>query len=581
MSGTGIAASAARIAVSGGGIAVAGSVPASQSAPQHGSVRHPADPSSEATRRVADRPPAGGGTGGSAGAWIVGRRALLAVAGGLALYGGHPPLDQGWLGVVAVAPLLALARDVGTGPRPGRAGFGWGVVAGLAFFLPLLTWIARFGVVAWVLLGLVEALFVAAFVAVMALWGPRRWRPLAAVVFWVAAEAARSRVPLGGFPWGLLGYTQHGGGLFLPAARTLGVLGVGALLAALAACGEEFLARRPWEGRWLRAIGPGLGAAGVLGVAAVLGVAVPAPAPTGETVDIAAVQGNDIELPPVADRSDLGRVQDVAARMLAAAERLLDDDRPPPEVLVWPENALDADPREVPELAETVAEAQELAGGATLLAGTLLDGPRPGTFRNAIVQYTPDGTVADVYDKRVLVPFGEYVPWRSLLGGLPPLQAIPSDGVPGSGAKVFEIGGAPIGPVTCYESLFPGLVRDQVRAGAQVLVVSTNNASFGRTPASRQHLAFTQLRTVETGRWALHAGISGISAVVAPDGSVSQRTELFTQAVVRADLPLVDGSTPYLRFGDVVGVGSRLLAALAAAWLAVDRRRVRRRWQSS
>lgn len=97
-----------------------------------------------------------------------------------------------------------------------------------------------------------------------------------------------------------------------------------------------------------------------------------------------------------------------------------------------------------------------------------------------------------MYVKRVLVPFGEYVPWRGQPGRLPPLQAIPRDGISGPGPQVFNIDGVPVGPVTCYESIFPGLVRDQVRAGAQVLVVSTNTASFGRTPASRQHLAFSQ-----------------------------------------------------------------------------------------
>lgn len=495
------------------------------------------------------------------------RRPLLAATGGVLLFAAHPPLDLGWIGAVALVPLLALVRDVNASPRPVRAALVWGLLAGMVFFLPLLTWVARFGTAAWLLLALVEATFVAGALALVAAWGDRPWRGAVAVVAWVGAEALRSQVPLGGFPWGVLGYSQHGGGVFLPSARVVGVLGVSALLVAVAVCVEEMLARRPWRTgwRWLRAP---VGALAVLAaLTAVLGV--PAPPATGKRIDIAAVQGNDVELPPVVDRTDTDRVQDVAQRMLSTTRRLGEAAEGPPEVTVWPENALDADPRQLPELAAIVTEAQRLLDGGTLIAGTLLDGSRPATFRNAMVQYGPGGTIADVYVKRALVPFGEYVPWRSALGALPPLRAIPRDGVPGGGPGVFEVGGTWVGTVLCYESIFPDLVGDQVRAGAQALVVSTNNASFGRTPAARQHLAFSQLRAVETGRWVLQAGISGISAVVAPDGDVSQQTQLFEQAVVRAQLPLVTAATPYTRLGDVVGPAALAIAGAIALWLLV------------
>ncbi|MDP8970590.1 MAG: apolipoprotein N-acyltransferase, partial [Actinomycetota bacterium] len=136
------------------------------------------------------------------------RRALLAVAGGGLLFAAHPPVDMGWLGVVALVPLVGLARELARDSRhPLLAGAGWGLLAGLTFFGPLLWWIVRFGVVAWVLLGLVQSATIGAFVAGLAVWGGRRGRPLVAVVWWVALEAARSSWPLGGFPWGVLGYS--------------------------------------------------------------------------------------------------------------------------------------------------------------------------------------------------------------------------------------------------------------------------------------------------------------------------------------------------------------------------------------
>lgn len=501
---------------------------------------------------------------------VIARRLAWAIAGGVLLFAGHAPWDQSWAGYVAVVPLLLLARDVaGSSRRVARTGFGWGVVAGLVFFLPLLTWIGRFGIAPWVLLALMEACFIGAFVALLAAWGSRAWRPVVAAVVWVGLEWLRSQIPLGGFPWGALAYTQHDGGPVLPVARVLGAFGVSAVLVAISVV-IEAVAVAVVARRW-RALVPA--AVGLLVVVALL-VAVPAaPAPTGETIDMAAIQGNDVELPPFVDRSNTARVLDIADRMVEVTGRLASSAEGLPDVVVWPENALDSDPRTTPAVGDKVRQAQALIGDATLLAGALLDGDRPATFRNTIVRFGPDATVAEVYDKRILVPFGEYVPLRALLGGLPPLRAIPSDGVVGTEPKVFDIDGAIVGPVTCYESLFADLVRDQVRAGAQVLVVSTNNASFGRTAAAPQHLAFSQVRAVETGRWVMQAGISGISAVIDSDGNASQETELFTKAIVRADLPLVDGDTLFVRTGDVIGPLCALLTLLLLGLLLGLRRR--------
>ncbi|HVM18583.1 MAG TPA: hypothetical protein VM307_01345, partial [Egibacteraceae bacterium] len=138
---------------------------------------------------------------------LTARRAACAVAAGLLLYAGHPPWDLTWAGYVALVPLLLLARDLGAGPRPVRSGLLWGLLAGLVFFLPLLTWIGRFGVAPWLLLAAVEALAVGAFTAIVARWGDRAGRLPLAVAAWVGLEWLRSTVPLSGFPWGVLGYT--------------------------------------------------------------------------------------------------------------------------------------------------------------------------------------------------------------------------------------------------------------------------------------------------------------------------------------------------------------------------------------
>lgn len=495
----------------------------------------------------------------------------LALGGGLALYAAHPPLDQGWLGLVALVPLLALARLL-SAARGLAPALGWGLLAGVACFAPLLSWIARFGAVPWLLLVLIQAAFVAVWLAAVTWWGPRPGRGLYAVLAWVGLEWVRSGWPLGGFPWGVLGYSQHDGGMFLPVARTLGVFGVSLLLAAFAVALEAVLARglAAWRAR-PRAAGYGevlfaavrtplLGLLGIL-VAAVL-LSGEVPAPSGETVTAAAVQGNDQDLPPLADRASLDRVERIVDLMVQTTAGLADE-AAGLDFVVWPENALDADPRDHPALAAQVDTALELIGDADLIAGTLLDGERSGTFVNAMVHFDGEGDIEEVAVKRKLVPFGEYVPLRRWLEWYPALRHIPRDGVAGTEPTVFRIGDALVAPVTCYESLFGPLVHAQVREGANVVVVSTNNASFGRTAASAQHLAFSQLRAVETGRWVLHAGISGISAVVDPEGATSQETELFERALVSAELPLIEGRTPAVVLGDLVGWLAALLALVA------------------
>jgi apolipoprotein N-acyltransferase len=480
-------------------------------------------------------------------------------------------------------PLLLLARELAATDRPVARGAGWGLLAGTIFFGLLLTWISRFGVIPWLLLSLIQASFVAAFMAGVAAWGRRPGAAVAAALWWVALEAVRSSWPFGGFPWGQLGLTQHGGGLLLPVARSLGVLGVSLACAGLAVALEELVHRV----RLALASGPKGRAAGERAASAVRTPAVAAlvvlvlavlvggdpPRETGASVDMAGVQGNDQELPPIVAREDVGRIERIVDRMVVATSVLAED---PPDVVVWPENSLDADTRAHPQLRARVQEAVDLVDGAPLIAGALLDGPTDRTFYNTMVQYGSDAGIEDIYVKRRLVPFGEYVPLRRWLEWYPTLQYVPSDGIVGEGPNTFDVDGATIGPITCYESIYSDLVRDQVRAGGQALIVSVNNASYGRTPATAQHLAFSRVRAVETGRWVLHAGISGISAVVDPRGQSSQETELFVQDIVRADFPLVDDPTIFVRLGDVVGPLARGLAVLGLLWLVWDRRRAAR-----
>jgi apolipoprotein N-acyltransferase len=516
---------------------------------------------------------------------------LLALLSGGALLAGHDPIGWGWVGLVALVPLSLLARAASGSPRPVAAGLGWGLIAGGAFFAPLLWWINHIGeIAAWPLLTTFLALYVAAWVALMAWWGERRGRAVVAVAAWVAVEALRTVAPFGGFPWGQLGYTQANAGPLLEAARTVGVLGVTGLLAAVAIAIERggvavtraLGAQRERGDEPRQAVLPGgehIARAGSRPLAAAVGLLVlgtllfgTAPEPTGETVDIAAVQGFDVT---GSTGRSLGRSRDIAHRQLEVTRRLATGPAGPPDLAVWPESAFDndvvgadADPR----LRETLTEALGVLDGAPLLTGVIDERPG-GRFANNTVAFDADGDVVGRYTKRHYVPFGEYIPLRGLLEWIPPLERVPRDGVVGQRPEVTELAGAGVGSLICFEVLWPELVHEPAAQGAQVLVMATNNSSFGRSAASDQHIAVSQLRAVETGRWIVHAALSGRSALVAPDGSVHQRTGLYQQAVVRDEVPLVEGKTLAMRLNAAPGWVAVIVLAGMLGWAVTARRR--------
>lgn len=224
--------------------------------------------------------------------------------------------------------------------------------------------------------------------------------------------------------------------------------------------------------------------------------------------------------------------------------------------------------------------------GGGLLFGVNLDGPRPReTFVNASLLVDDELNVIDRYRKRHYVPFGEYVPLRGLLGGLPPLRQIPRDGVPADGPQTVTGGAVRTAVVICYETLFPDIVRTNVTTGdAGLLVAVTNDASFGRSWQSSQHIAQSRLRAVETGRWVVHAALSGGSAIIRPDGRIVEGTELFERTTMRKHLPVVTADTAYLDLGGWIDTAVRWSSAgvaLIAAATVISRGRASSRRRSS
>ncbi len=467
-------------------------------------------------------------------------RTGLAALAGLLLALAFPPFDLWPLSLLGVAALSLLTRG-----RTFRQGLWTGFAFGLPFFLMLLSWLRVVGWDATVGLSVVEALFLALLGGALAVTSRLPGWPLWTACLWITQEWARDRLPLGGFPWGRLAFANTA-----TPYTPLAALGGAPLVTFAVALSGALLA---WAALRLRGPGraPKAAALAALGAVAALlaGHLVPVPTAAADSVKVAIVQGNV----PNPGMDFLGRPMMVLNNHASATERLAADiaagkvERP--DVVIWPENSSDLDPFSDPLARQRIDEAVKAIGVPTLV-GTLVDGPDAQHVQNEGIVWDPVTGPGASYTKQHPVPFGEYVPFRAqLMKVITRLQRVARDFYPGDHNGVMQLGPARIGDVICFEVAYDEIVRDTVDSGARVLVVQTNNATYARTGQPEQQLAMSRLRAVEHGRAVLIAATSGISAVIAPDGTVQQRTQELTPAELSATVPLRDGTTVADRVG--------------------------------
>ena len=537
-------------------------MPAGAPGPASGTLARPAGPGTSPSRRSALRVP-----------W----RTLLAAAGGLVLVVAFPGYDLPALAVLGPAALALAVRG-----QRFRSGVWLGLVFGLAFFVPLLSWTGVYvGPLPWLALAVWEALHLALLGGATALTSRLRLWPLWTAALWVADEALRGRVVLGGFPWGRLGFSQTEGPLLSLAAYggvplvTFAVALTGALLAAAA-----IALRRAWlrsEDAGER--GPALRAA-VASVVAVLAVPLvgavawlPLPGSSltagGPTKTVAVVQGNVPRAGLDFNAQRRAVLDNHVQRTLELAAAVAAGDQPRPDLVLWPENSSDIDPYLNADARGEIDRAAR-AVGAPILVGAIVDGPGRFISNTAIVWDPADGP-GDTYVKRHPVPLGEYVPARSFFRFFSADVDRITDQHAGSEVGLLDVGGARVGDLICFEVVYDGLVNDVADAGAGMIVVQTNNATFGYTDESAQQLAVSRLRAVEFGRTVAVAATSGISAIVAPDGTVTRSSSLFTPDVFVADIAQRTSTTVAQRLG--AGPEWVLSALGGAALLVVGLRR--------
>jgi apolipoprotein N-acyltransferase len=485
------------------------------------------------------------------------RRYGAAAGSGLLLALARPPADIGLLALVALVPLFVAWRESSIGQRAAL-----GFVAGCVYFAGLLSWSWYFGAVAIVPFVAVLAAFWAATGALLGRFAQTGLRsPWLTAAVWVYFEAIVARIPLQGFSWGEVGYAFHDADIVRDVASVGGLPLVSFLAVALNGLLADLVVRRSRAAMLWAATG----IAAIVVVTPVVLALRPDITPTG-TLRVAILQGND-------KNRDLTEAEKDARYLPRSHFDLVAQVQDPVDLIIFPESSMDKDPRKDSFLARQLA-AVAREHDAWVLTNAVVDAP-DGRAVNLNLLYGPDGELQGVYAKRHLVPFGEYVLFRHLLGWTGAPDEIPRDFVSGDEPGVFEIAGHKVATVICFESAFGDEIRPLVAdEGAEAIVVSTNNRSYRRSANSAQHVAIGQMRAAETGRPVVNGAISGISALIDADGRELAHTELFERTVLQGAVTTTTGETLYVRFGEWVVWGT-LATVIACLVVDVVRRRGR------
>lgn len=490
----------------------------------------------------------------------------------------YAPLKLWPLALVLLIPMITLAQCL----EPRRA-FMCGYLYGMALVLSGLYWISvvmttygrvNLGLAVFIMLlaALYGGLFFASFTWLISWWKGPRWALLIlAPLFWAGNEYLRA-ILLFGFPWCPFGQVLAA---YPPMAQTAEFWSAPGLSAMVVLINMLLAwALIPGEPRWSNKtrIAYALVAVGILAAAwgwgsmrmAEVGRAMAAAPKITTTV----VQAN-IALPVLHDRSKMAQV---VGRAVTLTEQEAKKISTRPWLVVWPETAAPFYFAYQKQRSQGIIDLVDrlnmhLTLGST---GVKRSGDRSySTNRSWLV--TPELGLS-FYDKVHLVPFGEYVPFPSVFFFVRAIANVGMDMLPGKAGITLKAGPAVLGPLICYESVFPYLARAQANAGANLLINQTNDAWFGRTSAPYQHISHMALRCIETRLAGARAANTGISGFVLPDGRIVDTTGIFEPGVRTRALPLMKMETFFTRHGDYLGPGGLIVGCLVGLWGWLRRR---------
>ncbi len=507
--------------------------------------------------------------------WLAARhwglRAALSVVAGVTTALGFQP--YGWWPLVPLGVAVFTLAILGARRVRGAAGLGyaWGV----GFLLLGVGWMQVIFVQAMVALVLIEAVFYGVLGALIKVAARTRWWPLLAAGCWVGIEFTVARFPFNGFGWMRLGYAM----VDSPLAWVLPLVGVAGLsfVTALLAQGIVWLAAAASRRRVVTAVA----ALAAVTALAVGGTFVPVGTQTG-TLNVGYVQGGA----PGGGVYGIGEARTTTRNHLAEATRLAgriqSGELPKPDFVVLPENTTDMDPYTDAETGRLVAQMSARLG-VPMFFGAILGGPGADERQTASLWWDPQQGEVARYIKRGIVPFGEWVPFRSFLVPLiPELAYVGAQSIPGTEPGAVHVtlpdGRAiTVGVMVCYDLVYDDFAYDTVRYGGQVVLVQSSNAMYQGTGQIEQQFAITRARAMELRREVLVTTTSGVSGLIDADGSVRFTLPDHVGASGVVALPERSGLTPAtwlaspLELTVTVLAGLGLIASLAYGRMGHER----------
>lgn len=470
--------------------------------------------------------------------WI---NAIVSAASGALLAVAFPP----W-GLWPAAPLAICLFTLTCYRVRVRLGLLNGALSGFVFFALLMPWLRVIGAEAWIGLSLYCAAWIALVGMGTALVTQTRWWPIVVPSLWVLQEALRDRIPWGGFPWGRLAYSQADapyvwisriGGMPL-LTFWVAALGTLVLVVVLAVRAD---ARRAFRGVAVVIVLLGLGR----------GLALYEPASDGTAV-IAVVQGGTPQMGMGAMDVRRQVLDNHVAQTLVLARDVAGGVVQQPDAVIWPENSSDIDPFTDASAAAEIQRAADAVKAPILVGAVAVVPGQPKSLWNLGIVWNPQTGPSARYAKTHLVPFGEFIPMRELIGSwFADFQRISRDFVPGTKPGLLPLGDLLIGDIICFEVAYDDIPRDVLNAGAQLLVVQTNNATYGDTSQPDQQLAIERLRAVESSGSLAVAATTGVTALIVSSGEQTARID--------------SGDTGYL-VGEMPLMGARTMSTVVGAW---------------